>query len=337
MEKHCLARMEACYSLACAQLGGRDVLLAASENRSGDAVAIDRETRQAYPVRGLAGGVMNIVPIPWEADAFLAIQRFYPVFCSQEAEIVRFRLRRDGDGYRAETTVVQRLPFVHRIALCGSAAAPRLIASTLCGGKSAVDDWSQPGAVYALFLDGECRRVEKTQPLAEGLHRNHGLYAPPGGSHEPLLFSADEGVFALDTETLRCRKLLDAPVSDVFPFDLDGDGTQELAAITPFHGDTLEIFRQSGGAYVSGGAYPTAFGHAVWCGKIGAGSAVILCGRGGDRSTVLLRTDAGLRWTSADVLDAGVGAANIQVVSDGGRTVLYACNHAAGEIAEYTL
>lgn len=329
--------MEACYSLVCAQLGGRKVLLAASESRSGDAVAIERETRRAYPVRGLAGGVMNIIPIPWEEDAFLAIQRFYPVFCSQEAEIVRFRLRWDTDGYQAETDVVQRLPFVHRIALCGDAVTPRLIASTLCGGKSNVDDWSRPGAVYALFLNGECRRVEKTQRLADGLHRNHGLFAPPIGSHKSLLFSADEGVFALDTETLRCRKLLDAPVSDVFPFDLDGDGTEELASITPFHGDTLEIFRQSGGFYVPCAAYPTAFGHAVWCGKINAENAVILCGRGGDKSTVLLRPDAGLRWASSAVLDTGVGAANIQVVSDGGRTTVYACNHAAGEIAEYTL
>lgn len=329
--------MEACYSLVCARLGGRSVLLAASENRSGDAVVIDRESRQEYPVRGLAGGVMNILPIPWEEDAFLAIQRFYPVFCSQEAEIVRFRLRRDTDGYRAETDVVQRLPFVHRIALCGDAAAPRLIASTLCGGKSGVDDWSRPGAVYALFLNRECSRVQKSQCLAHGLHRNHGLFAPPMGSNRPLLFSADEGVFALDTESLRCRRLLDTPVSDVFPFDLDGDGAEELASITPFHGNTLEIFRQSGGSYVPCAAYPTAFGHAVWCGKINEENAVILCGRGGDKSTVLLRPDAGLRWASSAVLDSGVGAANIQVVSDSGQTTVYACNHAAGEIAEYTL
>lgn len=156
----------------------------------------------------------------------LRSRKFYPVFDSQEAEVVRCRISGEiGDIMAAEVKTVVHLPFVHRIALTGKAGARRLIAATLCGGKDFVDDWSRPGAVYEYQLDEEMQ-VRKTRTILEGITKNHGMYTyeKKGGSY--ILVSGAEGVWAIDGQCT-VRKLCEEPVSDLCMYDVDGDGTDE--------------------------------------------------------------------------------------------------------------
>lgn len=339
MNKTILATLPQCYSLTRLGFMGRDCLLAASEGRGGEAVLIDLKERSAALVTGLAGGVMGMVPIPGADSEFIAIQRFYPVFCSEDAEIVRVRLRPSENGeIRAEVHRLLALPFVHRIALC-VLDKPMIVAATLCSGKASTDDWSRPGAVYALETGSGLSRVLRKTVLIEGLHRNHGMYyrdAPNGGE---MYISADEGIYRLELGSMKYEKLSAQPTGDIFVFDADGDGQDELLAISPFHGDRLMVLKRSGQGFDCRMQLPLNFGHALWAGRLGDSRCIISCERGGEKSTklVLLTSDSGLSPWQTVTIDSGVGAANLVVVGDGERLRLYCCNHAADEIAEYTV
>src|SRR5699024_10202205 len=115
---------------------------------------IDLETNEIKELKGLNGGVMNILPIHDKEGEFFAIQGFYPIFDSKNAEIVRCAI----NDLTRETVVLEvnslkMLPYVHRIALVGETPSRKIIAATLCRKKSFIEDWSHPGDVYEFSLN----------------------------------------------------------------------------------------------------------------------------------------------------------------------------------------
>lgn len=336
--KEKLAALPKGYCISLANWKGKEYCITASEDRDGDVLLIDTQQKRVQRITGLAGGVMSILPIPEDEGAFLAIQRFFPIFDSKEAEIVYCKVKAwEGDALPAEVHTVAKLPYVHRIALTGEPGARKIIAATLCHSKAYTEDWSQPGAVYEYSLNSLLQAAQR-KTLIDGIHKNHGMYTyqKSGGSY--TLVSGAEGVWALDAAG-NSQKLCDEPVSDLCMFDVDGDGVDEMVCIAPFHGNYLRILKKKGPEWAVLAEREISFGHAVWSGLCGGVPVILCCSRGDARNTVLyLLTWEGdaLRMEALDI-DLDIGSTNIVVKEQGEGLLLYAANHGHGETARYTI
>ena len=336
--KEKLAALSMCYSITVMEYHGREYCISASEERDGGIVMIDTETKAVSELEGLAGGVMAVIPIPEHEGEFLSIQKFYPIFDSGKAQVVRCRISGEiSPKMQAEVSVVADIPFVHRIALAGTPGKRKIIAATLCRDKAFIDDWSQPGSVYEYDLDENFKVVGIT-PLIQGITKNHGmyLYEKQGGSY--ILISGEQGVWVID-EKSGFRKLSEEAISDLCMFDVDGDGIDEMVCIAPFHGDHMKVFKKTAEDWEYIADEPIHFGHAIWSGMCGEKPLIISCSRGEDKCTRIYRQviRKGEFLLESTDIDEGVGASNIHVVEKDGAVVLYAANHGIGQVARYTI
>lgn len=336
--KEKLASLPMGYCIGLMDLGGERYCITASEDRGGGVLLIHTQTKRVQRITGLAGGIMSILPIPEEEGGFLAIQRFYPVFDSARAEIVHGRLKSlGGETLAAEVRTVAELPYVHRIALTGAPGARGVLAATLCRSKAFTNDWSQPGAVYEYRLDRHFQAAG-CRLLLDGIHQNHGMYEYRREGGSDILVAGEEGVWAVDARG-GTQKLCGEAVGDLCMYDVDGDGTDEMICITPFHGDRLRILKKGAQDWQTLAEEPVNFGHAVWGGSCGGAPVVLACSRGGDRAIALYRPvwERGHMRLERAEIDADVGASNIAVRQQGGAVVLYAANHGRNETARYTI
>ncbi|MGI6160555.1 MAG: hypothetical protein ACOYJD_00845 [Christensenellales bacterium] len=338
--KEKLADLYMGYSVTLTTISGREYCIAASEIKGGRILAIDCETKEVSDIRGLIGGIMGIVPIEGEERSFIAIQKFYPVFKSEEAEVIKFSIGEKSEGgFDAVIEAALPLPFVHRVAVAGGGRRTKVFAATLCREKSDVDDWTSPGALYMLeFPEQKSGEVKKTI-LADGIHRNHGLFQSKRGAASYTYISGDEGVFKINEDTLRVKHILSEPVSDICIFDIDGDGEDEMAAIAPFHGDELIVYKNIENEWRRTVTESVGFGHGIWCGRIGAANYIILLERGKEKAIIMYEVEkrnGGISLKPRNI-DVGVGATMIEAVQKDGQTIIYVMNHAAGEVARYTL
>lgn len=341
IKKRKLAVLESGYAVSMLNWMKKSWYLAGSESENGACLLIDRITGNACLVEGIGGGIMAFVPIPEEEGTFIAIRKFYPVFRSENAEIVMVRLQKTDESITGQVTVICRLPFVHRIALAGKAGCRKIIAATLCSKKAYTDDWSSPGGIYEVSLD----TAEKKAPdllLYDGLHKNHGMYTLQEDGRNVILVSAQEGIIRLEEtedESWSISKISDIPAGDLWLYDVDGDGNEELVVIEPFHGDTLGIYHLKEGAYSPVCHLPMNFGHVVWAGAILGDTYILGSSRGGDKNLVLHQvqaTDGVIRFKTI-VLSEGAGAAQALVIPETTRTCILTSDHAVGEITEIIL
>ena len=338
-----LAKMEAGYAVAAIRLSGIMYYLAGSEAEGGGYVLISSKTKAVFPLDGIDGGIMSFIPIPEQEGAFLAIRKFYPVFRSEEAEIVYVQMIPTPNATVAcKVQVVCSLPFVHRIALVGKPENRKIIAATLCGEKSFVEDWSSPGAVYEIRIPRVPGGVVSANPILLGLHKNHGMYLDHSNGEERILVGAEEGVFELreiEDGTWMIRKVMAIPTSDMWLSDIDGDGKQEMAVIQPFHGNELAVYRMDGMGYEKVFSYPMEFGHVVWMGELLGGFYVIGCSRGGKKEISihrLNRTGGGFTFDSK-VIREGLGIAQIAVFTEEDQVHILTSDHGINEIGEFIL
>lgn len=305
--------------------------MTASEAREGEVLLIDTQTKRVQIISGLAGGVMSLIPIPEDEGAFLAIQKFYPVFDSAAAEIVYCKLQHTDEAVlKAEVRVVACVPYVHRIALTGCAGARKLLAANLCNSKAFQDDWSQPGEVKEFTLNNAFE-VTDCRIVVDGIHKNHGMYL----HHSQVLVSGEEGIWSIDAAGA-AEKICDSAVSDLCLFDIDGDGIEEIICIAPFHGNAVQVLKRNAAGWEIMHEETVNFGHAIWCGMLGDTPAILSCSRGGDRATWLYRLLETGKYERI-LIEGNVGAANITVAEDGEQIVLYAANHGENETARYTI
>lgn len=337
--KEKLASVSMCYSITLMQMSGREYCVCASEERQGEIVMVDTQTKEVSKITGLSGGVMAVIPIPEKNGAFLAIQKFYPVFDSREAEVVYCTLPPVvSETMEAEVKLVAQIPFVHRISLTGTPQKRKMIAATLCQDKDFVDDWSRPGSVYEYELD-KFMQVTDKKTLITGIYKNHGMYTyeKKGGSY--TLVSGNEGVWAIDAKG-NVTKMSDEAISDLCMFDLDDDGVDEMMTIAPFHGDNMRVYKKAQVGWTCIIEEKIAFGHAIWSGLCNEIPIVLSCSRGGDKATRLYCTairDGKIKIEFMDI-DEGVGTSNIYVKeNEDGSIMLYASNHGIGEVARYLI
>jgi len=336
--KQVLSPLEKVYAVSFFALEGRQHVLAATEEH-GPCLLFSPPDWTASIVWDGPGGTMNLIPLPDRAGEFLAIQNFFPVFQSESAGIVHTAY--DRAKHQWYVTRVLDLPFVHRIEVIQERAGVYLAAGTLCAGKAFRDDWSQPGAVYVGQIPRQLADPWQMTPVLTGLAKNHGLYAAVFHGRQCLLAAGQEGLFSIQVPTesettWMTRRLIDHEVSDVVAFDLDEDGKPELVTIEPFHGDILAVYREENGRWNKIHEEAISFGHALWAGRLGNEVGILVGNRGGQKELLWFRVVSGRPFrVEREVLDSGVGPAQIAVASENGKFRIVSANHGTGQVSLY--
>jgi hypothetical protein len=235
------------------------------------------------------------------------------------------------------------LPFVHRIATVEIGGVGHLVSATVCGGKDFQDDWSRPGKVYVTRIPESRDGGWIAEPILEDIHRNHGMNVGTYKGAETVFISGSEGVFAMKVpaalgDQWESERIIDRDISEVFPFDLDGDGVDELAVIEPFHGQTVAVYKQSGSGWQRVFDAPLGFGHGLWAGTLAGEAAVIVGNRAGTKNLCCYRVSSASPFNMEEiVIDAESATTNMTVVElpDGQAVVASTPEHK--EYALYTV
>ncbi len=344
MEKKVLAELEKCYSIAPLHYQGKDHILVAAE-KTDRCILFDAQGKEECTVWDGPGGVMTMVQVPGTDGEFLATHKFYSPNDSKEAKIIR--AVPDGTGKWTVTTLVD-LPFVHRFDILKSGGETYLIACTLKSGHEFKDDWSNPGKIYVARLPEDLSAFDEDHqlPLAvlkDGMLKNHGYCKVAEDGEESSVVCSENGVFRCfppksPDGSWEVIQLLDTPASDAVMIDLDGDGSRELIVISPFHGDTLSIYRENEGHYDLDYTYPerAEFLHAIWSGTIGGRPAAVIGHRKGARRLLMFSWCEEKKAYRFRTLDDDCGPANVYGYQADGKDVLIAANREMNEIAMYT-
>ena len=129
--------------------------------------------------------------------------------------------------------------------------------------------------------------------------------------------------------------LLETPASDATLIDFDGDGKDELLVLSPFHGDTVLIYREKDGKYELDYEYPEKieFLHAIWSGEIQGKPVVMIGHRKGNRDLLKFCWENG--QYHAELIDHDCGPANAYGFHKDGKDYVISTNREINEIAMY--
>lgn len=345
VEKKVISNLTKCYSIAPLTYQGKEHFLVAAE-KADKCLLFDLEGNQEDVIWEEPGGVMTMVQVPGTDGQFLATHKFYSPNDSKEAKIVIVTPRGKGDW---EVRTLTNLPFVHRFDILERNGVRYLIACALKSGHEYEDDWSMPGKVYAAVLPEDLSGFDEEHPLElkvikDQMLKNHGYYRIVEQGIQTGVISADCGVFQfvppadIDGDW-EIRELISDPASDAVLVDLDGDGEQELAVITPFHGDTIRVYKKSQGRFVKNYEYEkkTEFLHSIYGGMLAGEPSVVLGHRKGERNLMVLRYDGQQAAYYIENMDEDCGSANVYHYVLDGKDRLVSTNREIDEVALYTL
>lgn len=340
IKKNKIGSLEKCYSVSLFQDGGDMHLLVASEKKN---------QCRMYSTEGILekviwdkpGGTMSIAPV--REGQFLASQRMYSPDDSREAGIVS--VTHEGDGWRIQPLAF--LPHVHRFdILKAKDGTPYLIACTIKSDSQYDEDWRFPGKVYGAalpedVLDYDGEHLLSMTLLKDQMYRNHGYWLHQSPEGDEAVVCSDEGVFVFAPPERagagwEIRQIADMPVSDAVLLDMDGDGSEELLIMAPFHGDTLAVCKWNGEKYEKVFEYSEKleFLHAICPGSICGKPCVYVGHRKGKRNLYAVIADAETGYRLL-LLDQDVGSANCVYYKEDGVDKLLSANRETDEIAIY--
>lgn len=335
-----ISELPLCYCVAPLRYRDKLHFLVASENTY-PCLLFDAQGKQVDKVWDTPGGTMSAVYLPGSDGVFLATHRFYSPDDAKDASIV---LARPENGAWTIHTLAA-LPFVHRFDILSRDGANYLLACCLKRSCEGVDDWHAPGMTLACRLPDDLAESPRPLALTElkgDMLKNHGYCRSEHNGLMTGLVSCDAGVFrftppAAGESNWTVEELISDAASDAVDLDLDGCGTPELLTLSPFHGDTLRVYKQINGAYRQVWEYgkKLEFCHAICRGKFGAHTAAIIGHRKGDRDLLAVYFDAGAY--RVDILDHDVGPANVLFAEVDGRSIVLAANRETSQVVYYTL
>lgn len=291
-------------------------------------------------VDGNPGGTTDLCPHPRDDSIFFAVSGFVPVFDAAESHFNV--VRRNGDGWLM--TPIEKVPYLHRFDVLDRGGRLFLIGATLCESKKERDDWSSPGEVFVREIHADTFALGEPTSILGDQYVNHGFIRTVWDGREVYLISSRSGLWRLDIPRdplgeWNAVQILDEPISDSAVCDIDGDGSDELAVISPFHGDTFRIMKPSGSSMEVVHSRSIEFGHVLWGGQINGIPSFILGYRKAEKALVLIRFVEGQFVET--VLDTGGGPSQVSVYQDPFSCSILAANRATGivdgEVALYTL
>lgn len=341
-----LDQMPGLYAVGLIFLGEELYYAAASENRDGKVFLIHSKTKKVSEICGGRGGVMAILESVEDSSIF-CIEEFYPVFDSATARVAKIKLKEGEHGWHTEKRwVVAEIPYVHRIAKLREEDGDFIAAGRLCEKKSFSDDWSEPGSMEIGRYDPDSG-IFKPERVQDGIFKHHAMFVKKNqAGYDDLYYGGSEGAFLTVRKNGRweTKKLLDAEVSDLICFDLDGDGNDEIAIIEGFHGNKVKIYKEKNAGDTKGGYEPVLelpldFGHVLWGGDFLGEPGMITGSRGGKKELLLYRfafnDEKGLCVSEKTIIDEGQAPAQICVNQTGERAEIVAANHGAAQLVRY--
>lgn len=340
IRKKVLDTMERCYAAGILEVAGRLYAVLASEAKDGPCYAYTGEDfSQKEVIWENAGGTMSLLQIPGTDGEFIAVQRFFPGFKSEEAKLV-WGKRDEREGWVVKD--LTPLPFVHRFDMFRVEDDVFIMAATLCGSKKEREDWSDPGKVYIGKLPATPEEGVSFVPIMEKLYKNHGYCRGNYEGREAGFITCESGIYAIQAPLKkngewRVQAIMKGAVGDVALCDLDGDGVDELATIEPFHGDAFLVRKKTGDEYkeVCRCEEGVQFAHAV-VGCALRGKPSVVCGaRRGNSDLFILQKGGGDAWCDVTLVERGVGPSNVAVVNLPDADVIISANHSRNEAALY--
>lgn len=345
VEKKIVGQLEKCYSIAPLYYKGRDHILVAAEKQD-PCLLFDLDGRQENVVWAGPGGTMSMVQVPDTDGQFLATHKFYSPNDSKEAKIVVVTPDHQG---KWNVKTLAELPFVHRFDIVRGGETRYIIACTIKSDHHYKDDWTSPGKVYAAELPEDLSGYSEEHQLEfrmirDNLTKNHGYCKIEGDKTDIALVSSQEGVFQFfppekKEGEWKVVQLIQEPSSDAVMVDFDGDGAKELLTISPFHGDSVFIYKKYGEVYEKVYTYPQSaeFSHAIFGGEICGMQAAVIGHRKGERNLILFYYDQEKKIYTTQILDTQAGAANVYKYDVNGEERILATNREINEIAIYTI
>ena len=331
MNKKTILKIESVYTANAFTINGATYVGAGSETTP--AVYVHEiATGRSSLVDGCPGGVMSFVPTPGHPNLFYSVMGLFPPFVGQEAGI--FLHRCEKNGWR--TTKAMALPFAHRCDILEKDGCSWLVAASCSKFKAEPADWKQSGELYAIPLDKDTGLSGTPQLVYDKIWRHHGMLKAHFQGDDTLLFSGAEGIFymARENETWTVRQLFNQEVSEFGLIDLDGDGHDELVTIEPFHGNTLNVYKNTGGTWKKLYTDELWFGHGLSCGMFQGEAIIVVGNRRGPLTLNLYRrkTDGSF---GREILEDAAGPTQTQVFSAGGKDYILSANQLKNEVALY--
>lgn len=339
--KKVLDEIYRCYCASHVSVDGVLRVVLASEEIDGPCYAYWGENFENKEVIWeMGGGTMSFSQIPGTNGEFLAIQNFFPGFDSKDAKIVWGR----HENGRWEVRDFLKLPYVHRFDILESEGRLYFIGATLCSSKLERNDWSDPGELWVGELPSDLNEQMEISPIKDFLLKNHG-YCRGIYQHKQVGFiTCDSGIYMVmppDQErNWEVKQIMADQISDVAVYDLDNDGESEYAVIAPFHGNKMEIRKiVDGRRYKTVYTYPyeMEFAHAIWAGEIFGTPTVVLGIRRKECELAYIRYNESAGQFETNIIEKGVGTANVSLVHEKDKVLLVAANHTKNEAAVYII
>lgn len=350
IEKRVISNLNKCYAMSRLTYRGEPAFLVAAEKH--DPCYLFRENGELLDtVWTEPGGVMTMVPVPSQENAFLATQQFYSPNDSKNAKIV-IAEKNEGEGWNVRTLV--DAPFVHRFGILNRNGVNYLLVCCLKTDHAYKEDWRSKGACYAAVLPDDLSSYNENNqlrltPIKLGMLKNHGYSQLHLNGSDCAVVGCEEGAFlftppAAPGEEWEIKCLLNVPTSDAVLMDFDGDGQLELGCISPFHGASLVIYHlDAHGNYIpqwkfGAPAAETEMIHATWaCDLLGKPSWVVGW-RKGTRDTIAISWDAEKGDYVTEYIDRSTGCANaMHFVNSDGKDVIVGTNREIDEVAMYII
>lgn len=329
-----------CYSVAAITYNDAQHIVVAAEKKD-KCLLFDLNGKLEDTIWDQPGGTMSLAPVPGENGMFLASQQMY---APDEAENAKIVLVKPGLRNKWDIKTLVEIPFVHRFGILIRGERRYLVAATIKSSSEYEEDWRDPGKLLVCELPGNiescCGKLTMTV-LKDGLLKNHGFLQRHTADGDFCVISASEGVFKVSPPSGAgsswCIKLLTSdPVSDAAFVDFDGDGREEMITLSPFHGDSISIYKQTDDQYRCIYTFPERFEfvHSLWAGMLyGKPYAVVGHRKGASRDIIgITYADDCYRY---EVLVRDVGSANVLVYKNGNDECMVSANREIDEIAFY--
>jgi hypothetical protein len=330
-----LLRLECVYTANVFSFDGH-LQVAAGSEREFPSHLINLDTQTVTKIASGPGGTMSLVPVPGSKDHLVSVMGLFPPFISNGAGIY---LHSKSEGNWSAGKVLE-LPFAHRCEFQTIGNVNYLFAASCSKHKANPEDWSNAGELFVVALDNAGNSDWKPILLLDNLVRNHGMGKAIINGVESLCVSGAEGIFAVehDQETgFKVVRIFPNEVSEFVYIDLDGDGIDELVTIEPFHGNTLNIYKQKSGEWAPCYSSPLSFGHGLSAGSF-KGDSVIVVGNRRDSEALELHKVVDLAKGQIEMteIERNVGPTQTKLFHHHGTDYILSANQVKNEVVIYS-
>jgi len=333
--KQSILEIESVYTANAFRVGSKFYIGAGSETKP-EVYLYDLKSTGTSYVSGSPGGLMSFIPVPGNPDLFVSIMGLFPPFIGGDAGLFRHR-RINGDW---ETNRALHLPFAHRCEILNREGKNFLFAATVSTYKENPKDWSNPGELHLIELDDTPGATWESRVIDNSVTRNHGMTKTRINGIETICISGEQGIFFLEKkpgDDWNLQPVFNREVSEMTFIDLDGDGQDELVTIEPFHGETLNVYKNTGKKWELRISDSLSFGHGLSSGFLRQKPVIVVGNRSGSLALESFTVfDLSKGGYNRFVIEVDAGPTQTQVFSVGDVDYILSANQRKNEVALYS-